>query len=239
MKTSAPQKTKRSFVEGSPAKDQQTPPSKKLKPLDIKHCVPTLTTSNKIYFTFLHLLALQVDEFFLVFLCKPDGTASYFKIWEMLVQSNPTVALDDFHITGIFERCLPGDPHQFLPQFPGCEYSWKAIAFFRDTNETVDAFLSWITKKMTNYCNESPDCKGSSNVVMYREDQQEFLTPQPVINYIRVRDTLLLLKKLYGTYTKAEIETDEEILIKFFGTTERGHQILAPLTEDQWKHLET
>ena len=88
---------KRSVDEGSDSKTRKVPPAKKLKVVDIRHTLPTLT-SNKVYMTFLHVLALPIEEIWLVYLSKPDGTASFFKVWEMLVQNNPEAALDIYPI---------------------------------------------------------------------------------------------------------------------------------------------
>ncbi len=77
---------------------------------------------------------------------------------------------------------------------------------------------------------------GPSTFVYLRDDTTD--PPSPVNYYFREDDCIALLKDVYNDprLTKADIESDDDIMEAFFGTAENGRQIMSRLTEDDWKN---
>lgn len=220
-------------------------PKKKLKPRNLSQSVPTYSGGGgKQYITEVIVLSLFIPGLWLVLPEQPGNVAAYMQPFVTLVQNMPEIALDDFHIIGIYERLDRTDPELNLPmkQKPGVDWPWKVLAFFRNGEETVEEFAKFICNKLTLWANTSDDWKGSNNLFIYRKSSQVgYLVPRPVNYYIRMRDTLLLLKKVYGGQgvTKADIEQDEDVLTQFFGTVDKGRRVLGQLNEIQWQHLQS
>lgn len=228
---------------GAVASAKSASKKKKLAKSDMTSKLPTIS-SGKQRITYINILMTMVTDFFLVLLTKPDGSIGYMNPFVKIIKTEPERALDEFHIIGLFERLDRTDPEMNLamPQEPGSIYSQKVVAFFTETDQTVQAFAKWLAAQLTLWANTSDEWFGTNNIFIYRQNLQgEFLQPRPVNYYIRVRDTLLLLRKVYGgkTIEKTDIEQDEEILTQYFGTVEKGRNILGQLDELQWKQLTT
>ena len=99
---------------------------------------------------------------------------------------------------------------------------------------------SYLLPKFTYCANQSDAFIGSKNKFIYQKEKT-LLVEKPVNYYLYLcdRDTLLLLKKIYGGngVKKIDIENDNEVLVKFFQDVQQGIQLLTMLTKDQSQHL--
>ena len=59
--------------------------------------------------------------------------------------------------------------------------------------------------------------------------------PKPVIEYILMKDSINLLRTIYGVtgVSKEDIMKDVEVCESYFGSIAKAKQILDPLTETQ------
>ena len=214
--------------------------NKRLKPnfKALKTRLPSPVGKN--YNTIVEVLPCKEDSVFLVDLEKPNGDAAFMKPWKELLNNNPYEALDNFHMIGMPARRDPADLDKNLPlpQGPESNFARYGIACWREENESTVEFGDSLAVKFTDYANRSEDFIGTKNKFINHHNDEP-LTFKPMNYFLRDRDTLLLLKKIYGgeTVTKADIENENDILIKFFGDVQKGVHLLAPLTEDQWHHL--
>lgn len=90
--------------------------------------------------------------------------------------------------------------------------------------------------------NDSPQFRGDRNHVVYRRvPSMEAAGPQPVRHWLRDRDMLVMLKKMYGWdphTTLEDIMGADEILEKFFHSAESGRTFLGRMEETQWQNIE-
>ena len=198
---------------------------------------------RKSYSTYLKVLLCKEENVWIADLSKPDDRQAYSAPYKNMLTDDPHKALDHFHIIGIAARRDPStNPKDLpLPQGPDSNYGRTSIVCFRDTNETIEEFGDSLAAKLTSYANTSEAFIGTRNHFIYHHDKnQSTELAHPVNYYLRNRDTLLLLKKVYGSegITKSEIIEDHDILIKFFGEVQTGIDFLGPLSEDQWQNIE-
>ena len=118
-----------------------------------------------------------------------------------------------------------------MPQEPGSPYPQRILIFVKDEGVSAKDFLTKFSDDLTQWANESSNTAytGSNNLFhLFPSDD----TSKPVNYYLRTKDTLLLLKKVYGTVegiTKSDIEQDHTVLENFFGSSKRGQEILGDL----------
>mmetsp|Transcript_22019 Transcript_22019/g.47867 ORF Transcript_22019/g.47867 Transcript_22019/m.47867 type:complete len:269 (-) Transcript_22019:158-964(-) len=218
--------------------------NKKLKPnvAGLKS-TPPAPIGKRTYNTFVNILNCKEVSVFLIDLNKPDGDQAYEAPYKAMLNTQPYVALDEYHIIGMAARRNSSYPDKDLPLPQGRDsmYGRYCLVCFRDGDETVEEFGNSLAAKLTNYANSSEAFIGSKNHFIYHQDNnQTTASAQPVNYYLRTKDTLLLLKKVYGSegITKTEIIEDYDVLDKFFGEVQKGIDLLKPLSEDQWQHLE-
>ena len=64
-------------------------------------------------------------------------------------------------------------------------------------------------------------------------------TPLPLNNFLLDEACLLMLRRMTSTVTLDEVKKEEELLIDFFGTVNKGFKALDNLDEDDWEDLLT
>ena len=196
---------------------------------------------GKRFSTALRLLPCLEDSIFVAHLLRPNGDHAYMKPFRDMVNERPFKALDEFHIIALPYLRDPAHPEKNLswPQSPTSTFGRLGIVCFRDNEESTDEFGNSFASKLMQYANDSDEFTGTRNKFIYEKNRGASLNPHPVNYYIRDRDTLLLLKKVYGGegITKAELANDHDLLVKFFGDVKTGHKFLDPLDEEQWKNL--
>lgn len=148
---------------------------------------------------------------------------------------------------GVFAICDERDIHHPELNMPllqdGSTFPYKLLLCACDENITDDEFGNTFAPALQTYINENPRYHGTDNHVVYR--QPTVLTAagkQPVRHWLKDRDMLLLLKKMYGwtsEVTLNDILADEELLGVFFATPDEGRAFLGRLSEEQWQSLET
>lgn len=61
---------------------------------------------------------------------------------------------------------------------------------------------------------------------------------EPLNKYLLDDDCVYILKRCYSSSTKEEILQDEETVANFFGSAEKGQQLLSALSQTQWDAME-
>lgn len=193
---------------------------------------------KRMYLTFVILLPCLEDNIVIIDPINPQtGNQAWMQPFIQIIQQDPLAALD-FHIISVCSRRDPEVPEldMPLPKNPGSPYPKRAVILFNDPNVSVDQFLMDFCLRWSHRANTERIYTGDRNQFVYKPHPGK---PYPVNHYLRNRDTILLLKKVYGTegVTKSDVESDEDVLIKFFGDVDTGRQLLSNLTEDQWENI--
>ena len=224
-------------LEVVPPKPSPRPPHKKLKPNN--H--PTIASGNRQYLTGVIPLACLEQGIAIAYLEGYRGKAGYVKAIADFLHTDPQTVLDMFCLMAILPRRDPTRLSQdvMMPQEPGSQYPQRILIFVKDEEVSAKDFLTKFAHDLTQWANESSNTAytGSNNLFrLFPSDD----TQKPVNYYLRTKDTLLLLKKVYGTVegiTKSDIEHDHTVLENFFGTAKLGQEILGTLSEVQWANL--
>lgn len=216
-----------------------SPPSKKLKPN--KNPKPANHELKGYFMTYFETMPCTEDSIGFARLVTPGGKEGYYKPINDLLRSNPDEALDRFGIMAILSRrdfTVKG-VDAVIPQAPDSVYPSRCLVFVKDEDTSIEDFLTKFASDFTDWANEKTNTSYTGTHNLFRVAPSE-TPPMPVHHYLRIKDTLLLLKKIYGTVegvTKADIESDETLLENFFGTFKLGQEILNPLSEAQWQNL--
>jgi len=214
-----------------------SPPSKRLKPNP--HHKPATHEGQGIYLTLLQNMPCTEDSIAIARLVSPGGKEGYYKPLVDFLKSNPDAALDRFCLMAILSRRDPTNGEGLIPQTPESVYPSRCMVFVKDEATSTEEFLTKFSSEFTDWANEKTNTSYIGTHNLFRVAPSE-TPPMPVHHYLRIKDTLLLLKKIYGTVeevTKADIEADETLLENFFGTSKLGQEILHPLSEVQWQNL--
>jgi hypothetical protein len=87
--------------------------------------------------------------------------------------------------------------------------------------------------QLTNFSNQANSGYiGSQNLYVY---QKSVIKPKPIYHYIFTKDCINFMKKIYGTgvIPKEDVMNDDLVLVKLFGSMEKGRGILDMLNETQ------
>lgn len=179
---------------------------------------------------------------FLVQLVKMNGEACYIKFILDFLEAYPDACKEMFRVFGIVTRRDPStDADVAMPQKKGSPYARRCLVIYAQPNETRSAVGQWLASNLTTFANQSPDFIGTNNKFIYRECNPAGEPNKPVCHWIRYKDCLVLLKKVWGSggVHLSEVMAEEDAMVEFFGTVENGQRFLANFTEDEWQHLES
>lgn len=125
----------------------------------------------------------------------------------------------------------------------GTTYPFKMFVCACGEDETDEEFGRSFAAAMQSYLARLPGARYGPGIRLIYRQPQVFLQagPQPVRHWLRDRDMLLLLKKIYGwspNTTLEDVMAEEEVITEFFDSVEEGQAFLGRLNEEQWQSLE-
>jgi hypothetical protein len=62
--------------------------------------------------------------------------------------------------------------------------------------------------------------------------------PCPLNKFLLDDDCVYVLKRCYFNYSKDELIQDEEVMVNFFGSAEKGKEILINVSNAEWDSME-
>ena len=88
------------------------------------------------------------------------------------------------------------DEQETMKQGERSNWPWLVLICFRETEETTEEFGNWLAEQLSCFSNK-PDSGylGNKNVFVYQSSE---CNPKPVIEYILTKDSINLLKTIYG-----------------------------------------
>jgi hypothetical protein len=181
------------------------------------------------------------DVIFIVQLVKLNGQACYFKFVQDYLEENPHGAHDLLRTFGIVTRRDPSsDADSAMPQKKGSPYPRRCLLCYAEPNESRSEFGHWIAGQLTAFANQSPDFIGTNNRFEYRECNTSGEPDKPICHWIRYKDALMVLKKVWGSggVHLSDVMNEPDAMVEFFGSVENGQRFLSNFTEDEWDHLE-
>ena len=159
-------------------------------------------------------------------------------------RDTPEVLQDLMNVTAITDERDIYHPELNMPLMQeGTTYPVKIVICACADSMPDEEFGHFFAAALQTFMNSNPRYHGTANHVVYR--QPAALTAagkQPVRHWLKDRDMLLLLKKVYGwnaRVTLDDIMEDEELLEVFFHAPEEGRAFLGRLSEEQWQYLES
>jgi len=123
-----------------------------------------------------------------------------------------------------------------LPSKAGSPFPWRCFVGLNTKDWTLTRQGDCVASVLTDEANTNPEFLGNNNLFVFSTDETHN-PPEPVNYYIRDKDTVLVLSKIYTGFTKYELENDSDVMTEFFGSLENGRRILADYTEEEYGAL--
>jgi len=123
-----------------------------------------------------------------------------------------------------------------LPSKAGSPFPWRCFVGLNTKDWTLTCQGDFVASVLTDEANKNPEFLGNNNLFVFSTDKTHD-PPEPVNYYLRDKDTVLVLSKVYTGFTKYELENDSDIMTEFFASLENGQRILANYTEEDYGAL--
>ena len=187
--------------------------------------------------TYVHSHPCSEPTVFIVSLKNKDHTPAFFKPIKEGIDNDPDYMLQKLGVIGYVVLRDQTD-HNANEALTHNNYPVKGLLYAVDPNVSEDEAKNEIANDLAAFANSDPQFIGTHNQYEVQDVEEEKL---PVNYIIRDRDTLKLLKKIYGRkgVKKSDIEEDTDLLIRFFGSVKEGHHYLSILTDTQWEFLDS
>jgi len=136
--------------------------------------------------------------------------------------------------------CVPGHSDQVLRADPTKTrfYPAHCIGVQMKKDETPEECVQDFTNRLNtfakhNHGNDYGQYRYPPNHYYHSVEDENL----PWNNYLQNKSVCHFLRLYYPQATRQDIMEDDDVLIRFFGTIERGHQVLNSMKEDVWINL--
>ena len=73
---------------------------------------------------------------------------------------------------------------------------------------------------------------------MFQGRKGDEKSAEPLNKYLLDDDCVYILKRCYYESTKEDLLEDDEVMVNFFGSSEKGQEILGTVSQTQWDEME-